>query len=204
MDTIKDKAFLCLVIGIIGIEVIYLMVFYRKNEASIIQTTKEIQLAQTRIQLMEEQSKQLPKIEEDLVRAEANKQDLLNKMPSYTGHAKYMAELVQYMKLNDFSNIEYREVKVETVEHMIQSEYALTFTGSYDKILGFIDYLNESNQIICIKDLKLDRSMQDVAYENNQEELQYSDAPFIRQVEVSLQMSIYWRQNQSQEDQQAQ
>lgn len=182
-------------IGIIGIEVIYLIVFYRKNETSIIQTTTEIQLAQTRIQLMEEQSKQLPKIKEDLVRAEANKQDLFNKMPSYTGHAKHMAELVQHMKLNGFSNIEYREVKVETVEHMIQSEYALTFTGSYDKILAFIDYLTESNQVICIKDLKLDSSMQDVVYENNQEELRYSDEQFTKQVEVNLQMNIYWRKN---------
>lgn len=186
-----------MIIGVIGIEVLYLMTIYQAEKNIIIQSEEEIRLTKLRKKELETNTNQLPEIEKALELATSQKQAILNRIPTYAESSKNEAGLFRYMERNDFMSTEFKTIDIQEdqsqQDDIIQSDYELTFVGRYEDVMGVIEHLNQSYQVINIKGLTISNEVQNLEDEDHLAYYTHYGKDFPEVVQANIQLSMYSR-----------
>ena len=189
-----------MIIGIICIEGLYLVTVYRTDKNMITQNKEIIKMTHSKMDDAERQIKAMPEIQKELKLATLRKQDIFSMLPTYQSSSKSVAELLRYMKLNNFEDISI--INIEQPENQIQEEgiiqrtYELSFIGCYEEVTNFIHYINQSKQVIYIESLMLNNEIQDLENKGSLVYYNHYGKDFSTLVQVNLILSMYLRYDQ--------
>ena len=196
MSSIKNIILTVVVVAVLGIQVAYFMTVYRTEQETIANNKEEIRLTQMRIEELEKRIQKLPETQKELELVSAEKQAILNMLPSYTAISKNTVELFRYMDINDFAETGCKTIEdesYETQDGIKRYSYELSFIGRYGEIIEFVNNLNQSYQVTNVQSLVMDNSVQDLQNEENLIYLAHYGEDFPQVVRATLSITMYAR-----------
>lgn len=200
----KQKRWLALLLSTLIVEIIYLGTIY-KNEQTIIEANRAETLSSaSKLGEMSKQSLDLGETKKQIEMLQSKKEEILNQLPSFESSSKEMTELIRYLSLNDFKDIEIKVLMSEKDEwkelEMIKRSYEIKWVGSYDEIKEFIHKLNQSYQMLEIEKLEIDNEVQNLEEESNWKYYSYYKTHFNEIVKAKLELSLYERRNEEEKE----
>lgn len=195
----KNMIFFAIIIFILGIQLFYIMNIRTQLVREVLDIQSQSQLKQAELITQERQLKRLPQIKKELEQVNAEKNGVIEIIPTQISVVREFIELVRLMEANGF-----REIKIQQVEQIvheeektsiIESRYRVTYTSTYTESKNFISNLNNSYQLINISSLNMDNAPQ-TAGENLND---YGDQ--LKQVISStIEFTLFAVEGQSQEE----
>lgn len=165
LKSLKNSVYIATVVFVLLGQIAYLLTVFKDDQAVIASNKSEIISTEQRVARLEERLKLLPETEKELELVTAQKMAMVNTIPSFASGAKEASELSRYISLKDFVNISFESLAdqqstQESDEFIYKRKYELSFTGRYEDIRDFIDYLNRSYQIITIDQFDINNDIQ--------------------------------------------
>lgn len=194
-----------MICSIIILQGIYLITIYRQEQQKIEKNKNEILDVATQIGHLSDQTIILDKSKSELERLEKQKEEIFNQLPAFESSAKEISELMRYIALNEFSDIEVKfmpeeeDMQWEETE-IIKREYEIKWVGSFDKTAKLIEKLNQSYQMMEIGLLEISNDVQDLGKEMNKSYYEDYKESFNELVKVNLVLTLYSRKAEAGEE----
>lgn len=183
---------------------IYLLTIYRQEQLKIKQNKSEILNIAARLGEISTESTVLDERKREIERLEGEKKQILSQLPTFESSAKEISELMRYIRLNDFKNLELKIIPEEKEEQeetdIVTRQYEIKWISSYDQVEKFIDMLNQSYQMMKIEKLEVNNEVQNLETDVSKSYYESNKDLFNELVEANLVLTLYSRNSESEKE----
>jgi len=189
--TNKKLSILILALVLIGGGAYYFTSILSVQLETLVTLKEQNMIKENQLKSLEEQLAILPERQNQIKEMQMEINSLNNQIPSYQNSVMVMMEIIQYMNIYGFSDI---EIKIDEALEAEEKSYSyrrtpvtLNYTTTYDKTIQFVEEINRSHQIITIESLEIDNNIQEKELENKMQIIPYD------WVEVEMILSVYYK-----------
>lgn len=168
INTLKNNLKLLILIVILGIigGGTYYFKFILSPQLETVQSLREQNIAKEQeVQFLEDELKMLPHRKNELKDMQMKVKALSDKIPSYQISAMMMMEIIQYMDIYNFADIEVIMGQALQYENETEAYYAMPITisyiSSYSNTIQLIEEIQRSYQMIRVDHLSIDNGIQE-------------------------------------------
>lgn len=168
INTLKNNLKLLILIVILGIigGGTYYFKFILSPQLETVQSLREQNIAKEQeVQFLEDELKMLPHRKNELKDMQMKVKALSDKIPSYQISAMMMMEIIQYMDIYNFADIEVTMGQALQYENETEAYYAMPITisyiSSYSNTIQLIEEIQRSYQMIRVDHLSIDNGIQE-------------------------------------------
>lgn len=204
MNSSKHIVAYSLVIGIILLQIVYLLTIYKKEQYKIESTLLEIETNYLESSRLEKELAHMPSIMEQIDSLKIEQENVLSQIPTMQTSTQDIIALTTYLESCDFLDKEMALTMQEepiTVGTKIvyKREYTMNFIGVYEEVRNLIDYLNESCKLAEIAQFSVSNEIQEQEIQKETLIKHYKER-FYDLVSVHMQLNYYIREEEKNEE----
>ena len=160
----QNIGFLVLFIVVLGAQLYYLMGIQNKVKAEILTIQQESELKKVEIMAQEKKLRELPQFEQELEVVNSQVNGVTSMIPTMTSQLQELIEFNQLMEANGFKDLIVEQLgqipHEDEASLIIENQYQLTYTSTYNETKDFIQNLCHSNQLINLISFEMNNTPQ--------------------------------------------
>ncbi len=160
----QNIAFLALIIVVLGLQFYYIVSVQSKIRAEILAIQQESEIKKLEIMAQEKKLRELPQFEQELEQVNSQVNGVTSMIPTMTSQLEELIEFNRLMEANGFKDLVVQQLgqvlHEDETSHIIESQYQLIYTSTYNETKDFIQNLCHSNQLINLISFEMDNSPQ--------------------------------------------